>query len=90
MIGRDTQYILAESTRTLSLVDNSVAEVDGDNLWLGCGTVDKKGGLCEVRAYICGAICSFAEGFNSEDLKNPELYWGFGHDSGLTKICGVK
>lgn len=47
VIGKQTQYFLAESTKTLDLLDNQKSEVEGDRLWVGCGEVDKEGRLCE-------------------------------------------
>lgn len=47
VIDRETQYFVAESTKTLDLVDNQKYEVEGDSLWFGCGSVDKAGRLCE-------------------------------------------
>ena len=47
LFGRNTQYVLAESTRTLSLSDDSF-EAEGDALWHGCGSGDKSFSLCEV------------------------------------------
>lgn len=45
LFGRNTQYVLAESTRTLNLSDNSF-EAEGDALWHGCGSGDKSFSLC--------------------------------------------
>lgn len=46
VIDGDTQYFIAESTKSLDLVDNS-KHAPGDSLWVGCGSVDKAGRLCE-------------------------------------------
>lgn len=53
VIGKQTQYFLAESTKTLDLVDTQKSEVEGDGLWAGCAQVDKEGRLCEV---CCDAL----------------------------------
>jgi hypothetical protein len=50
LIDAETQYFVAESTRTLDLVDNT-RHAPGDDLWIGCSSVDKAGRLCER----CGA-----------------------------------
>jgi hypothetical protein len=49
LFDRHTQYILAESTRTLSLQDDRV-HVDGDGLWLGSSVIPKPDGICH---YCC-------------------------------------
>ncbi|KAF7115471.1 hypothetical protein CNMCM5793_002429 [Aspergillus hiratsukae] len=49
LFDRHTQYILAESTRTLSLQDDRV-HVDGDGLWLGSSVIPKPDGMCH---YCC-------------------------------------
>lgn len=49
LFDRHTQYILAESTRTLSLQDDRV-HVDGDGLWLGSSVIPKEDGICH---YCC-------------------------------------
>jgi hypothetical protein len=46
VIDAETQYFIAESTRTVDLVDNSRHE-PGDDIWMGCGSVTKAGRLCE-------------------------------------------
>lgn len=62
MIGKQTQYFLAESTKTLDLLDNQKSEVEGDVLWVGCAQVGKQGRLCEV---YCDAL-------NNETLLTPQ------------------
>ena len=49
VISKDTQYFIAEATKTLDLVENNKCEEEGDALWVGCGSVDKAGRLCEVQ-----------------------------------------
>lgn len=49
VIAKDTQYFIAEATKSLDLVDNNKCEEEGDALWVGCGSVDKAGRLCEVQ-----------------------------------------
>ncbi|EAW09112.1 putative sensor histidine kinase/response regulator [Aspergillus clavatus NRRL 1] len=49
LFDRHTQYILAESTRTLSLQDDRV-HVEGDALWLGSSVIAKPDGICH---YVC-------------------------------------
>lgn len=49
MIGKEIQYFIAESTKSLNLIDNQKSEVEGDGLWIGCTEVQKEGRLCEVR-----------------------------------------
>ncbi|KAF2461839.1 hypothetical protein BDY21DRAFT_277152, partial [Lineolata rhizophorae] len=47
VIDRDTQHIIAESTKTLSLDNSGEFEEPGDGLWTGCISVPKNGRLCE-------------------------------------------
>lgn len=59
MIDREKQYFIAESTKTLDLVDNQKCEMDGDGLWIGCSTVEKEGRLCEKTIELPPALgCS--------------------------------
>lgn len=66
VIAKDTQYFIAEATKTLDLVDNQHCDVEGDALWVGCASVDKSGRLCEVRNRLrvvippnhCISMCS--------------------------------
>lgn len=56
MIDKETQYFIAEATRTLSLSDTGQCEKVGDELWVGCATVPKEGRLCEVRLFLLSSI----------------------------------
>jgi hypothetical protein len=46
VIDSDTQHFIAESTKTLDLLDAN-KHSPGDELWLGCSRVSKTGRLCE-------------------------------------------
>ncbi|KAF5879053.1 putative two-component sensor protein histidine protein kinase (dhkj) protein [Botrytis fragariae] len=46
LIDDGTQYFIAESTKSLNLVD-ATKHKPGDELWLGCTSVSKAGRLCE-------------------------------------------
>jgi hypothetical protein len=46
VIDLDTQHFIAESTKTLDLLD-ATKHAPGDGLWLGCSGVSKAGRLCE-------------------------------------------
>ncbi|APA15995.1 hypothetical protein sscle_16g107650 [Sclerotinia sclerotiorum 1980 UF-70] len=46
LIDDGTQYFIAESTKSLDLVD-ATKHKPGDELWLGCTSVTKAGRLCE-------------------------------------------
>jgi len=46
VIDSETQYFIAESTRTLDLFDNT-KHGSGDELWVGCSEASKAGRLCE-------------------------------------------
>ncbi|KAL8735060.1 MAG: hypothetical protein Q9181_002962 [Wetmoreana brouardii] len=47
VIAKSTQYFLAEASKSSELGNDQHAEVGDDALWLGHGTVEKEGGLCE-------------------------------------------
>ena len=49
VIDKETQYFIAEATKTLTLSDTRKSESDGDGLWVGCTSVPKEGRLCEVQ-----------------------------------------
>lgn len=49
LIDVDTQYFIAESTKTVDLVNNTKHD-PGDDIWLGCTSVSKAGRLCERYA----------------------------------------
>ena len=52
LISKETQYFIAEATKTLDLVDNQLCDEEGDTLWAGCGSVEKSGRLCEVCSLV--------------------------------------
>jgi hypothetical protein len=52
VIDDATQYFIAESTRTVDLVDNT-KHAPGDDLCMGCATVSKVGWLCERYKAVC-------------------------------------
>ena len=74
MIGRDKQYFIAESTRTLDLIDNTKSEEEGDNLWFGCGTVDKSGRLCEKTIDLPPSLGSHPSLFTVQDLSQDPRF----------------
>jgi hypothetical protein len=47
LIDRETQYFVAESTKTLDLSDSSQHDDPSDAIWAGCINVPKAGRLCE-------------------------------------------
>ncbi|PBP27534.1 hsp90-like protein [Diplocarpon rosae] len=46
VIDAQTQYFIAEGTKTVDLVDNN-KHAAGDEIWIGCAAVKKAGRLCE-------------------------------------------
>jgi hypothetical protein len=46
LIDAETQYFVAESTKTVDLVDTA-KHAPGDDIWMGCSSVSKAGKLCE-------------------------------------------
>lgn len=74
MIGRDKQYFIAESTKTLDLADDTKSEVEGDGLWFGCGTVDKAGRLCEKTIELPPSLGLHPSLFTVTDLSKDERF----------------
>jgi hypothetical protein len=46
LLDADTQYFIAESTKTVDLM-NAAQHAPGDDIWMGCSSVSKAGKLCE-------------------------------------------
>jgi hypothetical protein len=46
LLDADTQYFVAESTKTVDLI-NTENHAPGDDIWMGCSSVAKAGKLCE-------------------------------------------
>lgn len=74
MIDRDKQYFVAESTKTLDLLNNDKSEEEGDGLWFGCGTVDKSGRLCEKTIELPPSLACFPSLFTVTDLSKDERF----------------
>ncbi|KAI9810097.1 MAG: hypothetical protein M1827_006708 [Pycnora praestabilis] len=76
LIDHETQWFVAESTRTLSFRDNQKHEDPQDALWLGCASVSKEGRLCEKTielAPIPGGYACFEVSDLSEDPRFNQL-----------------
>ncbi|KAI9682727.1 MAG: hypothetical protein M1829_006714 [Trizodia sp. TS-e1964] len=69
LIGRTTQYVIAEATKTLDLEENSKHDA-GDGLWLGCYVLPKENGLCESTVDIGPT----ETGFIIPDLSQDERF----------------
>ena len=74
MIDREKQYFVAESTKTLDLVNNNNSEEEGDGLWFGCGTVSKSGRLCERTIELPPSLPSSPSLFTVTDLSKDEQF----------------
>ncbi|MCJ1396376.1 hypothetical protein MMC18_009266 [Xylographa bjoerkii] len=73
VIGKETQYFIAEATKTLDLVDNTKSEDEGDGLWLGCSNVNKSGRLCEKTIELPPVRGDFAC-FEVTDLSEDDRF----------------
>ncbi|KAL8948003.1 MAG: hypothetical protein Q9222_005771 [Ikaeria aurantiellina] len=73
VISKETQYFIAEATKTLDLVDNQIAEAPDDNLWVGCTSVDKSGRLCEKTVELPASSSNYPC-FTVEDLSKDERF----------------
>ena len=73
VLDREKQYFIAESTKTLNLLDNEKFEAEGDELWFGCGVVDKAGRLCEKTVEL-PPIQGRTSCFTVTDLSKDEAF----------------
>ena len=73
MLDRQNQYFIAEATRTWDLVNNDKAEVEGNGLWFGGGTMDKSGRLCEKTIELAPCL-SRAPCFTVTNLQTDERF----------------
>lgn len=99
VIDRENQYFVAESTKTLDLVNNNKSEVEGDGLWFGCGTVDKSGRLCEktielppsLGRHLCFTVQDLSkdERFNQLPFVTGPPYFKFYAGTPLTTKKGI-
>ena len=74
MIDRQKQYFVAESTKTLDLVNNNKSEEENDGLWFGCGTVDKSGRLCEKTIELPPSVACSPSLFTVTDLSKDKRF----------------
>ncbi|KAL8730215.1 MAG: hypothetical protein Q9166_004192 [cf. Caloplaca sp. 2 TL-2023] len=98
VIAKDTQYFLAEATKSLDLVDNKICD-EGDALWVGCGSVDKAGRLCEKTvelpanpgSYPCFTVTDLSkdERFNQLPFVTGDPHFRFYAGTPLTTKNGV-
>ncbi|KAL8918445.1 MAG: hypothetical protein Q9208_007351 [Pyrenodesmia sp. 3 TL-2023] len=99
VIAKATQYFIAEATKSLDLVDNHKCDVEGDNLWMGCASVNKSGGLCERTielppsngAYPCFTVTDLSqdERFNKLPFVTGPPNFRFYAGTPLTTSNGV-
>ncbi|KUJ21566.1 uncharacterized protein LY89DRAFT_637378 [Mollisia scopiformis] len=73
VIDSDTQYFLAESTKTVDLLDNN-NYAPGDGIWMGCATVTKPGRLCERTIAVTPAKPGNYPCFIVDDLSKDERF----------------
>lgn len=73
VVDKQTQYFIAEATKTLMLSDTRKFERDGDSLWLGCTSVPKAGRLCE-RTVELSPIPGKYPCFTVTDLSQDERF----------------
>ncbi|KAL8770511.1 MAG: hypothetical protein Q9209_003767 [Squamulea sp. 1 TL-2023] len=99
VIAKDTQYFIAEATKTLDLIDNHYCEEEGDALWVGCGSVEKAGRLCEktielparTGTYPCFTVTDLSkdERFNQLPFVTGDPHFRFYAGTPLTTKNGV-
>ncbi|CZS95515.1 related to nik-1 protein (Os-1p protein) [Rhynchosporium agropyri] len=73
LIDAETQYFIAEGTKTVDLVDNR-KHAPGDDLWLGCASVEKTGRLCEKTIAVPSATNGKYPSFIVNDLSKDDRF----------------
>lgn len=73
LVDGSNQYFLAESTKSVNLVDPQICET-GDELWLGCGASSRNGGLCEQTIKVKSADPSIYPAFIVPDMSQDERF----------------
>ncbi|KAI1003443.1 hypothetical protein K3495_g4766 [Podosphaera aphanis] len=73
LIDEETQYFVAESTRTVDLVDNT-KHAPGDGLWMGCSSVSKAGRLCERTIAVAPTDSQSYPCLSVDDLSKDERF----------------
>ncbi|KAH8819213.1 histidine kinase-group I protein [Xylogone sp. PMI_703] len=73
VIDGETQYLIAESTRTVDLVDNT-QHAPGDSLWLGCTSAPLAGQVCERTISLLPTTDGEHPYFIVDDMAKDEKY----------------
>ncbi|KAL2075914.1 hypothetical protein VTL71DRAFT_857 [Oculimacula yallundae] len=73
LIDLETQYFIAEGTKTVDLVDNR-KHAPGDDIWIGCAAVDKAGRLCEKTIAVPPSTDGKYPCFIVDDLSKDERF----------------
>ncbi|KAF2843657.1 hypothetical protein M501DRAFT_994658 [Patellaria atrata CBS 101060] len=92
LIDSDTQYFVAESTRSLNLHDTTTSGDPGDGLWAGCSSTPKVGKLCEHTICVPSRTDGNPSYFEVLDLSKDERFKGLPFISGepyYKYYCGV-
>jgi hypothetical protein len=92
LLDRDTQYFIAESSKTLSLEDNTRFEDPSDALWAGCINVPKAGRLCEHTLKAAPSPDGLPPYFEVLDLPKDSRFKDLGFVAGdpyFKYYCGV-
>ncbi|KAH7342474.1 histidine kinase-group I protein [Rhexocercosporidium sp. MPI-PUGE-AT-0058] len=73
VIDAETQYFVAEGTKTVDLVNNSKHE-PGDEIWIGCASVEKAGRLCERTIAVPPSKDGNYPAFIVDDLSKDDRF----------------
>lgn len=57
VLDRDSQFILAEATRTINVRNSTLYEKKGDSLWAGTSKVANPWNVCQVRKRSVRFLC---------------------------------
>ncbi|KAK0121706.1 hypothetical protein ONS95_009991 [Cadophora gregata] len=73
VIDAETQYFIAEGTKTVDLVDNR-QHAPGDDIWIGCASVSKAGRLCERTISVPPQTDGQYPSFIVDDLSKDDRF----------------
>ncbi|PVH86453.1 hypothetical protein DL98DRAFT_510520 [Cadophora sp. DSE1049] len=73
VIDAETQYFIAEGTKTVDLVDNN-KHAPGDDIWIGCASVSKAGRLCERTIAVAPKTDGQYPAFIVDDLSKDDRF----------------
>lgn len=81
VVDKETQYFIAEATKTVMLSDTRKFDREGDSLWVGCTSVPKAGRLCEASSLPPndeGELMIIEDGRATTNTWEIPMFYGYG------------